>query len=297
MDRITKSMKHALAAVLAVATAGTMALSAAQEGATVKVGQEIKKTSGVVVRLENGDAACYMTLKDDRGAEFTESAAFEICSQKPPLAGRRVNLRYGLANVMAAACQGDPGCKKSDRIALIVEARVVGAADSKPGARATGPSKPAAQTSFCTPLETVVFACRVGAKLVSVCASTDAAPNRGYLQYRFGKPDSRDPLELSLPEAWVAPDKAATGETVMFSGGGGAWLRFGKSPFSYVVYTGIGRWGPGGATAEKQGIVVERAGKAIANLKCADAPTSELGPEWFDKTGVKNGGEEFLFPD
>ena len=97
---------------------------------------------------------------------------------------------------------------------------------------------------------------------------------------------------ISAPS--VAP---ASGENVPFAGGGGAWLRFKKPPFSYVVYSGIGKWGPKGETAEKQGIVVERSGKSIANIKCTGALKSELGPVWFEKVGVKSNAEEFLFPD
>ena len=264
----------------------------------IKIGNELKKTSGIVTELVNADTACNMMLKDEKGTEFMESADFDICFQKPSLIGKRVSLKYRMANVMAESCQGNPDCKKSDRIALVVEAKIIGGADAKSApAKQAAASQAAGQTSFCSPSETIVFACRAGAKLVSVCASNDAGRNKGYLQYRFGKPNSRDPLELMLPEAWMLPAKAAAGETVAFAGGGGAWLRFTKSPFSYVVYTGIGKWGPKGETAEKQGIVVERGGKVIAKLKCADEPISELGPDWFDKVGITSGGQEFLFPD
>jgi hypothetical protein len=59
--------------------------------------------------------------------------------------------------------------------------------------------------------------------MASVCASKDAGPGRGYLQYRFGKLDGSEPLEQTLPEGQVVPAKAATGENVPFAGGGGAW--------------------------------------------------------------------------
>jgi hypothetical protein len=153
--------------------------------------------------------------------------------------------------------------------------------------------------SFCTTQEDIVFACRAGGKLVSICASKDASPVKGTVQYRIGKPDGKSPLELKLPEAPTLPPKAATGESVPFAGGGGAWMRFRKGDYASVAYTGIGKWGPKGETATKAGVVVERGGKAIANLRCkGDDAAGELGPVWFEKAGIKTGkDEDFLFPD
>lgn len=265
----------------------------AQEVPTVRIGQATKKTVGTVTVTNSGDVACYLTLKDDRGVVFEEMADFEICRQKPPLKGRRVTLTYTLQKVMSDECQGDPACKKTRTVALVSAARIIDASG------ATGSeAKPAAQrTSFCTPAETVVFACRTGAKMVSVCASRDAGPNRGTLQYRFGKLDGSEPLERILPEGQVAPARAATGESVPFPGGGGAWLRFRKDQFTYTVYTGIGNWGPKGEKRTKAGLHIEHAGKPLGTLKCQEEPISLLGPDWFEKAGVKPGKEEFDFPD
>ena len=71
-----------------------------------------------------------------------------------------------------------------------------------------------------------------------------------------------------MPADQPSVAKTATGTRVPFAGGGGAWMRFVKPPFAYVVYTGIGKWGPKGETREKQGVVVERSGNAIAGRKC-----------------------------
>ena len=153
------------------------------------------------------------------------------------------------------------------------------------------------RTSFCTSSESVVFACRTGAKMVSVCASKDAGPGRGYLQYRFGRPDSADPVELALPEAKALPTKAANGGSESYSGGGGAWLRFSKGNVAYTVYSGIGNWGPKGEKRIKEGLLVERGGKQVANLACTGKLESELGPDWFEKMGVERADQEFFFPD
>lgn len=255
---------------------------------TVKVGQETKRAAGTITAMNAGDVACYLTLRDDKGARFEEMADFEICQQRA-LLNRRVALAYRPQSVMSPDCQGDPACKKTRTVALVVSAKPI--ADPAPAAR------PAAQASLCTATEDVVFSCRTGAKMVSVCASKDAAPGRGYLQYRFGKPDSSDPLELVLPEAKVPPAKAANGANEAYSGGGGSWLRFFNRPASYTVYSGIGNWGPKGEKRIKEGLLVERDGKQVAKLACTDKPIGAMSPDWFEKQGVVRASQEFYFPD
>ncbi|MCY7388383.1 MAG: hypothetical protein LH481_10015 [Burkholderiales bacterium] len=107
---------------------------AAQDASTVKIGKETKKTMGVVQSLENGDVACYLNLKDEKGKEFTELGDFDICFQKPSIIGKRVSLKYRLENVLADECQGNPECKKSKKAALVVAARIV---DGRSDAKAT----------------------------------------------------------------------------------------------------------------------------------------------------------------
>ena len=118
-----------------------------------------------------------------------------------------------------------------------------------------------AARTHCTGGETVVFSCVTGAKAVSVCAAGGA---QGYLQYRFGK--LGEASEISQPEAKVVPARAAAGEGMSFAGGGGAWLRFTRGAYGYVVYTGIGNWGRNGAKKEIEGVVVENNGKQTTNV-------------------------------
>ncbi|MFZ5780371.1 MAG: hypothetical protein ACOY4R_09265 [Pseudomonadota bacterium] len=278
-----------LALVLLVALAGGAPSAGAQQADTVRVGSETKRTTGTIVDMKAGDIACYLTLRDDRGTRFQEMADFEICEQRS-LLNKRVSLAYALQKVMSPDCQGDPDCKKTRTVAIVRAAR-----PAPQQAQAAAPASGETQASFCTSTETVVFSCRAGAKMVSVCASRDAGRGKGYLQYRFGKPG--DPLELSLPESQVAPAKAATGNTEAFSGGGGAWLRFAKGAFTYTVYTGIGNWGPRGEKRTKEGLVVERGGKPVANLACTSKPVTLLGPDWFEKVGIGSGGQDFDFPE
>lgn len=268
-----------LAAVLLVPAA---ALAQAPE--QVKVGNQMKRAYGTVQRMENGDIACYLHMKDDRGAAFTEMADFEICMQKPSVVGKRVRLEYQVSRVQSASCQGDPDCKKSDVVALVSKATpaAAGAAGAAPAAK---PAASASAGSHCSTGEVEVFACRTGDKAVSVCASRDFSAKGGYAQYRFGK--LGETPEMLLPARQEHPGRTASGEAAAYAGGGGAWLRFTNGAVAYVVYSGVGRWGPKGETEQRAGVVVERNGKRTANVRCVGKERSLLGPDWFQKSGVQ----------
>ena len=151
--------------------------------------------------------------------------------------------------------------------------------------------------SWCTAQETNVFTCRAGKKTVSVCASPDASANTGALYYRFGQLTGGLPPEMTLPDKATPPRLSATGETATYAGGGGSWLRFKKGAHAYVVYTGIGRWGPKGEPRALQGVAVEHKGKLIANLPCPTTQEDELGRDWFEKMGIQLDDQDFWFPN
>lgn len=268
--------------LLAVALALSAFTAAAQ---TTRVGNETKPTTGTVTAMESGDIACYLTMTNERGEEITEMADFDICEQTS-LIGKRVSLTWTIADVMSHECEGDPDCTKTRKAAIVSGAKALPRAATRPAT--------ASQTSLCTPAETTVFACATGKKVVSVCASQNATRTRGTLEYRFGKPG--EPLELALPARGKSASDAATGDSVGYSGGGAAWLRFRSGAFAYAVYTAIGRWGRNGETLEKSGVVVEKNGTRVATLPCTTAPVSLLGGEWFERAGIPSDGEELDIP-
>jgi hypothetical protein len=100
----------------AVATAAT----------TVKVGKFIKQTSGVLNKLENGDTACYLSLKGDDGKPFDEMGNFSICIEQASLIGKRVTLSYALGTVVSDECGGDENCKKTKTVALVTGVKAMG---------------------------------------------------------------------------------------------------------------------------------------------------------------------------
>jgi hypothetical protein len=275
-----------------VAMAQTPAVDVPARAVVPLPSQVEKRMTGTVVRQEIGDVACYLTVRDEADKEVTRMADFDLCARHPDLTGRRVELAFTTIRLIDPSCGGDPGCKKT-RLASVANA--VKLLDDR--ADKTVPRTSLSSANFCTKAETTVFSCRMGAKLVSICADPASGVKSGYLQYRFGKLNGGDSLELAWPQGVMPPSNAATGGTDMFSGGGAAWLRIRKGDYAYVAYTGIGRWGAGGQTQVREGVVVEKLGKSIASLKCSEPSNSLLGQEWFAKVGIGSHDETFDLPD
>ena len=112
------------AAPLAVAAPPAAPAVVYKEG-VIRVGTEMKQTLGTMTDVDKGDNGCYLTLKDEKGAEFIEIGKFEICTQKPPLKGKRVALAYSLETIQATTCYGDPKCKKTETVPLVVGVKIV----------------------------------------------------------------------------------------------------------------------------------------------------------------------------
>jgi hypothetical protein len=146
-----------------------------------------------------------------------------------------------------------------------------------------------AASTLCASDENTVFSCSTAKKIIAVCASKDFAADRGYLQYRFGSPNK---VELTVPaDRSVPPAKSALAGRLVFSGGGGDYLRFKAGDYEYVVYTAIGKgWG------EKDGVEIEKNGKRLSHVSCKDEPVSELGDQFSTKAGLQPDKADFELP-
>ena len=91
----------------------------------VKVGNELKQTLGKVTDIDKGDNGCYLTLKSETGGELIELGKFELCRQKATLIGKRVALVFSLETVQAASCYGDPKCRKTETVPLVVDVKIL----------------------------------------------------------------------------------------------------------------------------------------------------------------------------
>ena len=124
--------------------------------------------------------------------------------------------------------------------------------------------------------------------MVSVCASQDLSARSGYLQYRFG------PLgqpSLMFPEITARPETDVRVRTLTFAGGGGAYVRFRRSQYAYVVYDALIK-----GSGERSGVAVIHAGKTIANLSCRNPAASSLGPDFFAAAGLVTDADDFEIP-
>lgn len=78
---------------------------------------------GTLTSLEHGDRACYVSLELD-GAVQSIEGDFELCGggskDATALIGQRVTITRERANVLAASCEGDVDCGKSDEVDLVV---------------------------------------------------------------------------------------------------------------------------------------------------------------------------------
>jgi hypothetical protein len=164
-------------------------------------------------------------------------------------------------------------------------------------AMAAGPCPAwAAAVTHCKAAETVVFSCSTGSRILSICASSNLSKNAGYLQYRYGPPGKP---ELVFPEMLRHPAGLFTPGTLMFSGGGGAYLKFSKPPFAYTVFSAIGNWGARGK-ATVQGVAVQKDGAEFANIPCktdGNYVAGELGPDYFERAGLREPESDFDIPD
>jgi hypothetical protein len=89
-----------------------------------RIGIELKPTQGKIVDVEKGDNGCYLTVEDIKRREFIEVGGFELCTQKPPLKGKQVELEYRLESIMASSCYGNPKCTTKETVPFVVSVKV-----------------------------------------------------------------------------------------------------------------------------------------------------------------------------
>lgn len=170
-------------------------------------------------------------------------------------------------------CEGNPDCSETEVVALVATLQRAEPPKLLNDAQLVdmvAPNDPAQQATLCEAGETVRCSCLTGSRIVSVCSPGNAGAAQ--LRYRFGKAGSPPELSLGAPTGPVNP--AIYGRTGTFAGGGGPRVRFRNGNVAYVVYIGVGRWGEEGASATKDGVVVERRGEVIANLECDMPPAT-----------------------
>jgi hypothetical protein len=144
----------------------------------------------------------------------------------------------------------------------------------------TLPAAAASPSYLCKAGEHVVFACQVGKKMVSVCASPGVTRDSGYVQYRFGTPTH---VELTFPPKLQPPGDTFHISSTGYSGGGAQMLRFANGEYEYILFERTVRtnFTPGETNDPvfSDGVLVRHKGKRTATLPCDGVSTGIHGPE------------------
>ena len=78
--------------------------------------------TGTLTGVENGDRACYVNVTTDAGEQSLEGD-FELCAggskDATALVGQRVTWTTHKDTVLAADCEGDMDCGRSDEVDLV----------------------------------------------------------------------------------------------------------------------------------------------------------------------------------
>ncbi len=78
-----------------------------------------------LVRLESGDAACYVVVRNAAGAEESLPGDFELCpgggKDASKHVGKEVELETRKEKMQAPSCQGNPECADSVGVDLVVD--------------------------------------------------------------------------------------------------------------------------------------------------------------------------------
>lgn len=108
--------------------------------------------------------------------------------------------------------------------------------------------------THCDINENVAWSCKVGGKVISVCASEPVSGDSGYIQYRIGKPPRTElvyPAKMLPPRGRFAYRLTPQGDvSLSFSNGG----------FDYEVYDIL--------RSEEDGVIVSKGGKEVAHIRC-----------------------------
>ncbi len=106
--------------------------------------------------------------------------------------------------------------------------------------------------SLCLKTEDVIFSCPTkNGKFISVCLGSGIP-----VQYLFGVIDK---IELTLPKS---KDDKVSYNSIMYSGGGGGYVRFKAGVMEYIVHSTMGKG------FDRAGVIVQKGGKKIAEVIC-----------------------------
>ncbi len=79
--------------------------------------KDVRITEGQIIGADAGDVACYLTIQAKDGSLHHHMADFDLCM--PNHVGKHTTFSWSQVNVLAADCEGDVDCGRSDQVWLI----------------------------------------------------------------------------------------------------------------------------------------------------------------------------------
>ncbi|MES2097506.1 MAG: hypothetical protein V4459_12175 [Pseudomonadota bacterium] len=119
------------------------------------------------------------------------------------------------------------------------------------------------QPSQCRAAETVVYSCRFGASVGSLCGS------KGKLSYRFG-PAGRAAIDIASDAKW---SNVRTGTVIGGGGGRQNYARFNRDGYDYVVFEATAGQLTDVPGKRWSGIHVQQGDKDVSTLECKGRAT------------------------
>ncbi|UPY37564.1 hypothetical protein [Sediminicoccus sp. KRV36] len=111
-------MRGWMLAGVILATAGAAGTQGAAGAAGAQPAAQ-RPERGTLLSAEAGDIACYLQIRDEAGRSERWMAAFELCEGAASRIGQSFLLRWRAETVQHPSCQGDTGCRRSERVMLI----------------------------------------------------------------------------------------------------------------------------------------------------------------------------------
>jgi hypothetical protein len=113
-------MKRVLLIVALAACGGSKKPAVSNTGGSGAASSSSSSSGPVLLKgVQQGDDSCYLQITDEKGADQTVPADFDLCPGAPKDVSKMINtkvmLSWQMANVLSASCEGDTSCGKTDR--------------------------------------------------------------------------------------------------------------------------------------------------------------------------------------
>ena len=229
-----------------------------------------RNVAGVTLQaFECGDT-CQLKYVDSNGnsqsAICTDTKGCQSWAEGPkgfmPLIGAKADLVIGKKYI----AEGGVTMDNVEAIDLAKPATTPApvAAAVAPISAVASPNSPLCKTG-----ESTAFACSTGKKDVALCAIGGTQNSTVQLTYRIA-PVGQSTSEMVYPEQSTVAKTVFKGGSQTFAGDKSmVFLSFDKGALRYVIYSAEGKG------LDKAGVVVEQAGKRVANLACTNAVIGE----------------------